>query len=87
MACVNVQAGAQALDACRAGCADIEAAYGVRSSYIRTRFHYFANAAFWEARASGLWTACSRFPAIDSDAFLRASEPVNDIETPTVGVY
>ena len=71
-ACLLAQADAQRAEACRSGCTDIETAYGVRSSYIRTRYHWALNAHLRDVRAAGLWTAWNRFPADGSDAFIRA---------------
>ena len=41
--CLLAQIDAVRADACRSGCVDIEIAYGVRSSYIRTRFMWALN--------------------------------------------
>ena len=70
-ACVVVQSDVQALDMCRAGCLDIEAAYGWRSSHIRSRFSAAYNAAVRDARAAGLWNQWNDFPDVDSERFAR----------------
>ena len=72
VACLNDQTVAQRQDACRSGCVDIEATYGVRSSYIRTRYLWHFNSHIREVRAAGLWNAWNRFPEPGSDAFIRA---------------
>ena len=72
VACLNDQAAAQRQDACSSGCRDIEVAYGVRSSYIRTRYYWHLNRSLRSVRAAGLWTAWNRFPNPGSDAFIRA---------------
>ena len=70
--CLSDQATAQRQDACSSGCRDIELAYGVRASYIRTRYYWHLNRALRNVRAAGLWTAWNRFPDPGSDAFIRA---------------
>ena len=72
VSCQLAQVSAQRQDACSAGCKDIEASYGVRSSYIRTRYYWHLNLLLRGVRASGLWTAWNRFPEQGSDAFIRA---------------
>ena len=70
--CVLLQAEAITLDACRASCADIEIAYGVRSSHVRTRFRWLFNESLRPMRTSGLWTAWNRFPRSGTPEFDRA---------------
>ena len=43
VSCELSQTSAQAADMCHAGCTDIEAAYDVRTSHIRTRFQHLLN--------------------------------------------
>ena len=70
--CVVIQSDVQALDMCRAGCLDIEAAYEWRSSHIRSRFVAAYNATVRDARVAGLWNQWNDFPDTDSDRFARA---------------
>ena len=72
VACSLAQTNAIASEMCRAGCTDIEIAYSVRSSHIRTRYHWFLNRQLREARASGLWSAWNRFPELGTNEFARA---------------
>ena len=72
VSCVTDQAAAQRQDACRAGCMDLEVSYGVRSSHIRTRYHWHLNRFLREVRTAGLWTAWNRFPEPGTDGFIRA---------------
>ena len=57
---------------CRAGCLDIEAAYGWRSSHIRTRFSYLYNSFVRDVRTAGLWNQWNNFPEPGTDRFARA---------------
>ena len=70
--CLLAQSDASRADACRAGCLDIEIAYEVRSSHIRYRYHRLLNEHLREVRASGLWYAWNRYPAVGTDEFARA---------------
>ena len=79
--CQLDQAIARRQDACRAGCIDIEASYGVRSSHIRTRYYWHLNKFLRDIRASGLWTAWNRFPEQGTDAFIRACARYTQITT------
>ena len=72
VSCVTDQAAAQRQDACRAGCMDLEVSYGVRSSHIRTRYHWHLNRLLRGVRTAGLWTAWNRFPEPGTDSFIRA---------------
>ena len=72
VACQISQNDAIAGDMCRAGCVDIEAAYGYRSSHIRTRFHRWLNEFLRDVRTARLWTAWNRYPQPGTDAFIQA---------------
>ncbi|MDD9981672.1 MAG: hypothetical protein OXU81_10000 [Gammaproteobacteria bacterium] len=79
--CENDQVIAQRQDACSSGCRDIEVSYGVRSSYIRTRYYWHLNRALRDLRTSGLWNAWNRFPDPGTDAFIRACARYAQITT------
>ena len=70
--CRLAQIDAIAADACRAGCVDIETAYGVRSSHVRTRYHWLLNRFLRDMRTSGLWSQWNRFPEENTPQFGRA---------------
>ena len=79
-ACVVVQDNAIAGDMCKAGCADIEAAYGVRTSHIRARFGRVLNQYVRDVKTAGLWTAWNRYPEPGTDAFTRACSKYWEIQ-------
>ena len=70
--CTLSQGDAIAGDMCLAGCRDIEAAYGYRSSHIRTRFHRWFNEFLRDVKTAGLWTAWNRYPRGGSRSFVNA---------------
>ena len=72
LGCGLFQSGAIGLEACRAGCTDIEAAYNVRESHVRSRFYRLFNEVVRPMKTSGLWTAWNRYPQSGTDAFARA---------------
>lgn len=77
--CLSLQTAAIGVDACRAGCLDIETAYKVKSSHIRTRYLRLMNETLRVARTSGLWSAWNRYPDPNSDAFVRACARLGDV--------
>ena len=79
--CVVVQNNAIAGDMCKAGCFDIEHAYGVRTGRIRSRFGRALNEYVRDVRTAGLWTAWNRYPEPGTDAFVQACARFWEIQT------
>ena len=71
-ACLLIQEGGKNIDACRATCLDVEAAYGYRSGHVRARFNRIYLDSVRELRASGLWLAWNNYPRPGTAAFSRA---------------
>ena len=67
--CSAAQTNARILDGCRAGCQDIERAYGVRRSEARKRFLHLFDATLQPLIDSGLWVDYASSPTPDTPAF------------------
>lgn len=70
--CLLGQDLVRSLDACQAGCADLEEAYGVRSSHARNRFRDLLDRESAVLREVGLWSDYRSSPAGGSAEFDRA---------------
>ena len=70
--CLLGQDYVRSLDACQAGCVDLEDAYGVRSSHARNRFRDLLARESAVLREVGLWSGYRNSPAGGSDAFAQA---------------
>lgn len=70
--CLLGQDYVRSLDACQAGCVDLEDAYGVRSSHARNRFRDLLARESAVLREVGLWSSYRNSPAGGSDAFAQA---------------
>ena len=79
--CQIQQQRARLGDMCRAGCLDIEAAYGVRKGHIRARFHREFNEFLRNIRASGLWTQWNQYPRSGTPEFTQACARHHEIVT------
>ena len=73
-ACELAQNFAQAVEACRAGCIDIETAYDFRSSQARAHFGRIRTEALREVRAARLWISPSETPRRGTEAFAAACQ-------------
>lgn len=73
-ACELAQNFAQAVEACRAGCIDVETAYNFRSSQSRGHFGRIRAEALREVKAAGLWISPSSTPRRGTGAFNAACQ-------------
>lgn len=72
--CLLVQNHIRGLDACHAGCVDVERAYGVGGTNARSRFYGLLRAERQALQDVGLWQDYRTFPVFGSGGFEDACE-------------
>ena len=72
--CVWAQNNMRDMDGCYAGCADAEAAYGVKAAHARNRFHHLLRGRRLILQEAGLWFDYKTAPPPGSVAFDEACD-------------
>ena len=72
--CLLAQNHVRGVDACYAGCVDVERAYGVRSSNARNRFYRLLREDRTALQDAGLWYDYRTFPVFGSAEFADACD-------------
>ena len=66
------------MDACVAGCLDLEEVYGVRSSHAKGRLYHGWRGLRSSMQAAGLWNSWNDYPAYGTDDFQAACDRLVD---------
>ena len=72
--CLLAQNHVRSIDACYAGCVDVEQAYGVRASNARSRFYRLLSDDRAALQDAGLWQDYRTFPVFGSAEFADACD-------------